>query len=442
MMTEKQPVNIFWFRRDLRFEDNCGLYHALSSGLPVLPVFIFDKNILDPLPRHDSRITFIHQTLEEMNRQLNKLKCGLDIRYGRPVEIFKSLVRAYDIKLVYVNHDYEPYALQRDSEIKILLQEHGIDFRTYKDQVIFEKNEIINQSGKPYTVFTPYRKAWQENLHAGDLAPYPSQALLDHLLQQNPERIPTLQDMGFEKTAVEIPPTDVSEDILRLYDRQRDFPGIDGTSKISVHLRFGTVSIRRQVEKGLSLNETWLSELIWREFFMMILANFPHVVERPFNANYESIPWKNNEKDFRRWCDGTTGYPIVDAGMRELNTTGYMHNRVRMITASFLTKHLLIDWRKGERYFALKLMDYDLAANNGNWQWAAGCGCDAAPYFRVFNPYIQTKKFDPEYQYIRRWVPEFDTPDYPEPMIEHSIARKRALAVYREALKKDEKSES
>ncbi len=441
-MNEKHSVNIFWFRRDLRLEDNCGLYHALNSDLPVLPVFIFDKNILDPLPRHDSRITFIHHVLEVLNRRLNKIKSGLDVRYGRPAEIFKSLVRSYDIKAVYANHDYEPYALQRDSEIKILLQKHGIDFRTYKDQVIFEKNEIMNQSGKTYTVFTPYRKAWQANLQPGDLAPYPSEALLDRLLKRKPENIPTMHDIGFEKVAVEIPPSDVPEDILRLYDQQRDFPAIDGTSKLSVHLRFGTISIRRQVEKGLALNETWLSELIWRDFFMMILANFPYVVDQPFNANYLAVAWQNDHETFQRWCAGKTGYPIVDAGMRELNKTGYMHNRVRMITAGFLTKHLLIDWRKGERYFALKLMDYDLAANNGNWQWAAGCGCDAAPYFRVFNPYIQSKKFDPEYQYIRKWVPEFDTPDYPEPIIEHTFARERALAVYAEALKKSGKSKS
>ncbi len=439
-MTDKQHINVFWFRRDLRFFDNHGLFQALNAGLPVLPLFIFDKNILDPLPRLDARITFIHRALEKMHAQLARIGGSLSVQYGHPTEVFRRLCGSYDIKTVYTNHDYEPYAVGRDTAIGNLLGEQKVKFKTFKDQVIFEKVEILTGNGKPYTVFTPYRRAWQSLLQPGDIAPYPSETMLDRFLKCTPQAMPTLAEMDFDPVKIKIPPTDPPEDKISLYDRQRDFPAIEGTSKIGVHLRFGTVSIRRQVEKALSLNDTWLSELIWREFFMMILANFPYVVEQPFNPKYEDIEWRDDEDAFRRWCDGQTGYPIVDAGMRELNNTGYMHNRVRMITAGFLTKHLLIDWRKGERYFALKLIDYDLSANNGNWQWAAGCGCDAAPYFRVFNPYIQTEKFDPEHKYIRKWVPEFDTSDYPKPIVEHRFGRERALAVYGEALKKSTKS--
>jgi len=433
-MTSKPQIAVFWFRRDLRFSDNCGLFHALRSDLPVLPLFIFDKNILDPLPSRDARVTFIRHTLENMQNELSRQGRSLMVRYGRPSEIFKDLCQTYDIREVYTNHDYEPYAQKRDLEIETLLKKRNIDFRTFKDQVIFEKREILTRNDKPFTVYTPYRKTWQAHITPGDIAPYSSETMIKNFHKVEPQPMPTLAEMGFEPFDLYIPPIDPPEDILHRYDRQRDYPAISGTSRLGVHLRFGTVSVRRMVEKAMLFNDTWLSELVWREFFMMILANFPHVVDQPFNPKYAHIPWRDDNENFIRWCEGQTGYPIVDAGMRELNQTGFMHNRVRMITASFLTKHLLIDWRSGERYFAKKLLDYDLSANNGNWQWAAGCGCDAAPYFRIFNPYLQTERFDPDHTYIRKWVPEFEKPEYPQPIVEHKFARARALAVYGGAL--------
>ncbi len=430
-----ENIAIFWFRRDLRLEDNCGLFHALNSGSPVLPLFIFDDNILSELnDKQDRRVEFIHRALLEIQTELEAAGSTLLIRQGKPQKIWKSLCSQLNIAAVYTNHDYEPYAIQRDSAVKDLLNARNIPFHTFKDQVIFEKDEVLSAQEKPYTVYTPYKNTWRKKLKINDIQPFVSQNLKQHLLKCDPIALPALEDIGFQKTGTAFPPKALREDIIRTYDEQRDFPGIEGTSRLSVHLRFGTVSIRLLVQHALELNETWLEELIWREFFMMILWQFPKVVNQPFKEKYANVPWRNNETEFESWCRGKTGYPIVDAGMRELNETGFMHNRVRMVTASFLTKHLLIDWRWGERYFAQKLLDYELSSNNGNWQWAAGCGCDAAPYFRIFNPTTQAQKFDPQSTYLKKWVPELNTLDYPNPVVEHKFARQRALAAFKSVI--------
>ena len=426
---------IFWFRRDLRLEDNTALYRALKSGHPVVPLFIFDSHILDALEdRRDQRVRFIHQTLAELDRRLRQHGSSLRIRHGKPVEVWRELINELDPAAVFTNRDYEPYARQRDEAVADLLQKNDIYFYDYKDQAIFEKDEVLTQQGTPYTVYTPYRRRWEELLAGKAPQSSPSEKLLDKLIPGQEAAFPALEDLGFRDDQGDFPAEELPEEIIREYHQKRDYPAIPGTTRLGIHLRFGTVSIRHLVRRALELNDTWLSELIWREFFMMILWHFPHVVDQPFREKYAAIPWRNNEEEFQRWCEGQTGYPIVDAGMRELNQTGFMHNRVRMITASFLTKHLLIDWRWGEAYFAKKLLDYDLAANNGNWQWAAGCGCDAAPYFRIFNPYTQTEKFDPQGKYLARWVPERDHPDYPKPMVDHKFARERALDTYKKAL--------
>ncbi|MEP7373084.1 MAG: deoxyribodipyrimidine photo-lyase [Chitinophagaceae bacterium] len=434
---DKPVVNIFWFRRDLRLHDNAGLYYALKEKTPVLPVFIFDRNILDELEnKTDSRVEFIHQALEEMQSFLNKMRATLDIRYGFPLEIYKDLLNEYSVRKVFANHDYEPYARERDGAIEKLLQSSGASLHTYKDQVIFEKNEVVKDDSKPYTIFTPYSRRWKSIVTEFYLEGYPTKKYFNNFFKQDKKEIPSLESMGFKSAEQAFPPKEWKTDIIKHYKEQRDIPSVKGTSRLSVHLRFGTISIRELAGKAGALNETFLNELIWRDFYHAIIWHFPHVVGHSFKPEYDKIRWRNNEKEFEAWCAGQTGYPIVDAGMRELNETGFMHNRVRMITASFLTKHLLIDWRWGEAYFAKKLLDYDLAANNGGWQWAAGSGCDAAPYFRVFNPYLQTKKFDPELKYIRKWVPEFEEFTYPQPIVEHEAARKRCLEVYGETLKK------
>lgn len=424
---------IWWLRRDLRLTDNSALYHALKSGYPVFPLFIFDKNILDDLESDDARVEFIHQQLEAIQKQLVRLGSTLDVRFGTPYKVFCNISEEYQIKAVYTNHDYEPYATKRDDEVRKLLGEYGIDFHSFKDQVIFEKDEVIKDNGTPYEVFTPYAKKWKSLLGDKDISPYNKKDL--SLLIQRPIRdIPSLGTLGFRSSRRSFPSHSIDYDLIKTYERTRDFPGENGTSRLGVHLRFGTISIRELVRIVKDLNDKFLDELIWREFYQMILWHHPRIVNESFKQQYDKIQWRNNEKEFQRWCDGNTGYPIVDAGMRELNETGYMHNRVRMITASFLTKHLLIDWRWGEAYFAKKLLDYELASNNGGWQWAAGSGCDAAPYFRVFNPAIQTKKFDPELKYVKKWVPEFEEFSYPKPMVEHEFARKRAIETYRKAL--------
>jgi deoxyribodipyrimidine photo-lyase len=431
-----QEVSVFWFRRDLRLTDNAGLYHALKSGLPVLPIFIFDRNILDKLEdKADKRVEFIHNNLQHLKTELEAMGSSLQVYYGTPLDVWKEVINKYPVKKVFTNHDYEPYALERDTEIGELFDENGIAFTTYKDQVIFEKGEVLKADGLPYTVYTPYSKVWKAKLTEFYVKPYPTERYFSNFYKTPAFNLITLEEIGFSKTEAFFPTTVVSEELIKNYANTRDIPAIHGTSRLSLHFRFGTVSIREKAVIAKDLSEKYFNELIWREFYMSILWHFPHVVNGAFRPEYNKIQWENNEAHFKRWCEGKTGYPMVDAGMRELNATGYMHNRVRMVVASFLTKHLLIDWRWGEAYFAQKLLDFELASNNGGWQWAAGCGVDAAPYFRVFNPELQLQKFDPQYIYVRRWVPEFGTPLYPRPIVDHRQARERCLQAYQAALK-------
>lgn len=434
-----QAINVFWFRRDLRLEDNAGLYHALRSGNPVLPVFIFDKNILNKLDdKYDRRVEFIHTSLLKIQEELVAMHSTLQVFYSTPEETFHQLSSSYTIEKVFTNHDYEPYAKERDNLIAEMLLRKGIAFETFKDQVIFEKDEVIKEDGKPYTVFTPYSKKWKSLLHSDQLKPFATESHFNNFLKTAAKEIPSLEKMGFKKSGLTFPPAQLDEAIVAKYKEQRDIPGIQSTSKLGLHLRFGTVSIRDIAKRGSALSETYLNELIWRDFYHMILWHFPRVGKgKAFKPAYDNIEWRRDNGEFEKWCNGQTGYPIVDAGMRELNATGFMHNRVRMIVASFLSKHLLLDWRLGEAYFAQKLLDFDLAANNGGWQWAAGSGCDAAPYFRIFNPYLQTLKFDPELSYVKKWVPEFQEFSYPSPIVVHDEARKRCLEVYSKALKQD-----
>jgi deoxyribodipyrimidine photo-lyase len=441
-----KKISIFWFRRDLRLADNAGLYHALRGGHPVLPLFIFDTEILEQLEdRADARLTFIHDAISDLHRALGELGSTLLIRHGSPLAVYESLVQEYDIAAVHTNRDYEPYALARDKAVQTLLQAHGADLHTYKDHVIFDGDEVVKDDGKPYTVFTPFSKKWLTKLGSkpfhGDpgqsfyLASYPTERYFQHFLPCAPGPLPDLAALGFSRTQITLPPAHVPRERVRQYAERRDFLAVEGTTRLGIHYRFGTVSIREKARAAQGLSSTYLNELIWRDFYSMILQHFPHVAEGPFRPAYAAIPWRNNPDHFAAWCAGRTGYPVVDAGMRELNTTGHMHNRARMIVASFLTKHLLIDWRWGEAYFAGKLLDFDLASNNGGWQWAAGCGTDAAPYFRIFNPESQQAKFDKGFQYVRRWVPEYGTPAYPRPIVNHQQARIDCLAAYKSALK-------
>ena len=426
----------YWFRRDLRLKDNAGLYHALKNNSSVVPIFIFDKNILEKLKEEDTRVTFLFDQIQKLKSELNELGSDLIVEYGEPIEIWKKLLNETQSSKIYTNKDYEPYAIERDKSIKKLVEEKHGTFHSYKDHVIFEENEILKADGKPYTVFTPYSRKWMEKLTEECMKPYPNQEYYAHFFKENaPSAIGSLSDMGFIRTEIRIPHMDVEPEVIQNYDKTRDIPAlVDGTSRLGVHFRFGTISIRSWGASAWQLNQTFLSELCWRDFYQQILWHFPKVVAHSFKSKYEKIEWRNNKAEFERWCNGTTGYPLVDAGMRQLNETGYMHNRVRMVTASFLCKHLLIDWRWGEQYFAEKLLDYDLGANNGGWQWSAGTGCDAAPYFRVFNPESQQKKFDPKFEYIQKWVPEYGTPDYPLPMVDHKQARERALFTYKSGL--------
>lgn len=430
----KTKLSIFWFRRDLRLEDNAGLCQALASGFPVLPIFIFDTAILDALAnKSDRRVDYIHQALSAINLTLKNYHSKLSCFYGKPLEIFQQLSQEYDIQAVFCNRDYEPQAIERDTEIYNFFQSKLVPFKAFKDQVIFDKNDIVKNDGTPYTVYTPYAKKWKEILTEKDY--HIHKADFNHFLKQDFTEIHSLKDIGFKKTEFHFDTPELDAKIIDEYDKYRDFPALQKTTQLGIALRFGTISIRKCVDFALQHNQTWLNELIWREFFMQILYHFPKVVHQSFKAKYDFIQWRNDEQEFKLWCTGKTGYPIVDAGMRQLNQTGYMHNRVRMIVASFLCKHLLIDWRWGEAYFAEKLNDYDLSANNGNWQWAAGSGCDAAPYFRVFNPALQTEKFDKNFEYIKKWLPEFGTEKYPKPIVEHRFARDRALKIYAEAVK-------
>ncbi|MGW9686061.1 cryptochrome/photolyase family protein [Flagellimonas sp. 2504JD1-5] len=434
----KQPVSIFWFRRDLRLNDNTGLYHALQSGYPVLPIFIFDTEILDKLPKNDSRVSFFHGQLQKISKELkSRFKSGIAMHLGNPISVFIQLQHQYEVKAVYTNLDYEPYAFKRDREIKNLLAKDNINFHSFKDQVIFETNEIIKDDGNPYVVYTPYKKRWKEQfdpkLHLPHFDTY------SHFVKlYKSTEIPNLElsDLGFEPSPILVPEFNLNSDLIENYEDTRNFPANElGTSRLGPHLRFGTVSIRKVVKKAIAeKNEVFWNELIWREFFMQILRHFPHTISKSFKPKYDRIVWRNNEKEFEAWKTGKTGYPLVDAGMRELNATGYMHNRVRMVVASFLCKHLLIDWRWGEAYFAEKLLDFDLASNIGNWQWAAGSGVDAAPYFRIFNPTTQIDKFDAQKAYVLKWVPELQELTYPLPMVDHKMARERCLKVYKEAV--------
>ena len=434
-----EALSLVWLRRDLRLEDNAALYHALRSGRPVLPVFIFDKLILDQLEdQADRRVTFLVQEIGRLRDELAEHGSALVVCYGEPVDVWKNLISEYTIGDVFTNYDYEVYAKERDKTVSELLDKNGIGFRSSKDQTIFDRDEVLTKTNKPYTVYTPYSRTWHKKLDEFYLKSYPTRKYFERLYQTKPLPIPTLADMGFTPVDDNIPARTVSGKILDNYGDTRDYPALKrGTSQLSMHLRFGTVSIRelaRQAQKAK--DKTFLNELCWRDFYFQVLDHNPHVEKQSFRRDYDQIAWRNNEAEFEKWCRGETGYPIVDAGMRQLNTIGWMHNRVRMITASFLCKHLLIDWRWGEAYFGRKLRDYDLSANNGGWQWAAGSGTDAAPYFRVFNPTEQAKRFDPDNTYIRQWVPEFGTSDYPPPMVDHVEARERALNTYRKTLKK------
>lgn len=427
-------MTIFWFRRDLRLHDNHGLYEALSGDDEILPIFIFDSNILAELPKNDARVTLIHSLLDRMQQQLKALGKSMAVFHDEPEKVFAKLIKENDIKAVYTNHDYEPYARKRDKAIKQLLNDNNIDFHTFKDHVIFECDEVVKDDGTLYVVYTPYMKKWKETMLKRPFKQFPSQDMVSKIASHAYPFL-SLEDIGFTESTIKAKPFDVSGNILDNYSDRRDFPAIHGTSRLGPYLRFGSISIREAVKAANSAKEeTFLNELIWREFFMQILWHFPQTVNNSFRPTYDTIKWRNNESEFRAWCEGRTGYPIVDAGMRELNATGYMHNRVRMVVASFLCKHLLIDWRWGEAYFALKLLDYEQASNVGNWQWAAGSGVDAAPYFRIFNPEEQVKKFDKEFKYIKKWVPEFQELDY-QPVVDHKEARERALMVYKEAVK-------
>jgi deoxyribodipyrimidine photo-lyase len=429
-------INVFWFRRDLRLHDNHGLSVALNAGLPVLPVFIYDKTILHKLEdKSDARLTFIHEHIHKMKEELERSGSSLKLIHATPEEAFEGITGCYDIHTVFTNEDYEPYATERDNLISKLLKKKGISFQTFKDQVVFAGNDVLKDDGKPYTVYTPYSKKWKKHFGESMVEPYGSKQKAENFLQVEPFKDIGLKEMGFQAKKMEWPSKKIPLKIISDYDKTRDFPAREGTSRMGVHLRFGTVSIRELMKVAIEHNQTYMNELIWREFFMMILWHFPHVVSESFRRQYDKIPWRNDEKEFQMWCEGKTGYPIVDAGMRQLSETGYMHNRVRMVTASFLTKHLLTDWRWGEAWFAAKLLDYELSSNNGGWQWAAGSGCDAAPYFRIFNPTSQQKKFDPELEYINQWVPQYGHEHYPEPIVEHSLARERALNTFQKALK-------
>ncbi len=428
-------INIIWLRRDLRLFDNAALYRALKSNENVLPLFIFDEEILTKLNnKKDSRLTFIHQQVAYIKTELKSLDSDILVKYGKPLDVWKKITEEFDVQNVFANQDYEPYAIQRDKQISEFLKSKNIGFETFKDQVIFDYTEVLKDDNTPYAVYTPYSKKWKLKLTPFHLKEYPCEKYYSQLYKNINFHFPTLEEIGFAKSDIFFPNKQANIEIIKNYDQTRDIPSINGTSRLSLHLRFGTISIRQLTKTAMKTNEKYLYELIWREFYMQILAHFPKVVDSCFRPEYNRIEWRNNSQEFELWCQGLTGYPIVDAGMRELNETGHMHNRVRMIVSSFLTKHLLIDWRWGEQYFAEKLLDFELASNNGGWQWSAGCGVDAAPYFRIFNPYIQTEKFDKEKKYIHQWLPDLKELSYPKPIVEHDFARKRCLEVYKKSL--------
>jgi deoxyribodipyrimidine photo-lyase len=431
----KEEISVCWFRRDLRLDDNAALYEALRGPYPVLPLFIFDTKILKKLSnQEDPRVTFIHHTLQEIHSELATQGSTIAVKYGTPEEVWIQILKNYNVKAVYTNHDYEPNAIERDDALAEYLASEQIEFKTFKDQVIFEKNEILKADGKPYTVFTPYFNQWRAKLNEFYIKSYPIDNYFNNLLKIAPLPLPTLAEIGFKESSQKFPSKRFGSKLTD-YEDKRDFPAVDATTHIGMHLRFGTISIREAAQQALKQKANkWLSELAWRDFYMMILWHFPRIVHQSFKPAYDNIQWLNNESDFEAWCEGKTGYPLVDAGMRQLNQTGYMHNRVRMVVASFLTKHLLIDWRWGEAYFAEKLLDYEMASNIGGWQWSCGCGNDAAPYFRVFNPELQAKKFDPDQAYINQWLPEYKQQKHVQPIVEHAFARERVLKVFKDAL--------
>ncbi len=424
----KTSVRIFWFRRDLRLDDNHGLYKACKDGT-TLPVFIFDEAILNQLQEEDARVTYIHKCLQKIQTQLKQFGKGLKVYYGNVLSCWEKILSTYDVETVYFNKDYEPSTIERDKRVVNLLNQSNIPVYQFKDQVVFEEHDILKSNGKPYTVYTPYKNQWLKLFNSEAIKPFPSEAYIHRLMDIN-TIIPDLSTLGFKHSIVPVKP--VYFDALDKYDEVRDFPALNQTSNLSVLLRFGTFSTRKAIDLALRTNKVWLNELIWRSFFKQILFHFPHVVNEPFKPLYSDFPWRNNTDEFAAWCKGETGYPMVDAGMRELNSTSYMHNRVRMVCASFLCKHLLIDWRWGEAYFASKLLDYDLSANNGNWQWAASTGCDSVPYFRIFNPELQIKRFDTDLVYIKQWIKDFNELSYPKPMVEHKVARARCLNLFKE----------
>ena len=430
----KDKVSVFWFRRDLRINDNHGLLKALEGDYPVLPIFIFDENILDELEDElDARVSFIHQTLNNLQNQLSKRHKGLKVYYDTPESAWEKVLEEFNVQSAYTNRDYEPYAQSRDKNIYELLKDEEIHFKGFKDHVIFEKDEILTQKGEPYSVFSPYSKNWKSSLTEHTFQHFKSEDKLENLYTIN-TNLPELSDIGFKESDISVPDYDLSDSLLKDYKQDRDYPAINGTSRLSPHLRFGTISVREVCRQAKEVSEPFLNEIIWRDFYSQVLYHHPKVVTENFRKKYDAVEWRNNEKEFKKWCEGKTGFPIVDAGMRQLNQTGWMHNRLRMITASFLCKDLLIDWRWGEAYFGKKLLDYDLASNNGGWQWAAGTGTDAAPYFRIFNPESQLKKYDPDLKFVKKWIPEYGTEDYPDPIVDHKEARERALSVYKSAI--------
>jgi len=437
MIAVLPPVTVFWFRRDLRLRDNAGLYYALKNHQNVLPVFIFDQNILRDLPQDDLRVQFIHESVQKLKNELQQKGSDLLVQYGQPIDVYKKLIQTYKVQAIYANHDYEPAAIRRDEEIKKFCDGMQIQFLTYKDQCIFEKKEVLTDQQKNYTVFTPYKKKWLASLSEFYLRAYPNEKYEENYFKTEAKsELISLERMNFCRQEFQFPEKKMAVKMLSEYALKRDFPFLENaTSKLGIHFRFGTISPRKAVRETIQRSPTWVSELIWRDFFMQVLWHYPQVEKSSFKPQFEKVAWRSNPAEFERWCEGQTGYPLVDAGMRELNQTGHMHNRVRMLVASFLTKHLLMHWSLGERYFAKKLLDYDMAANNGNWQWAAGTGCDAAPYFRIFNPSSQFEKFDPEAKYVKRWVPEFGTEKYTRPMVDHTFARDRALEEFKRALK-------
>ena len=430
-----EKFTVFWFRRDLRIDDNKGFFEALNGKNKVIPIFIYDTNIIDKLPSDDHRLTFIQNALGGINNAMKRNRCALGTYRGTPKAVFEKIIHEFPIEKVIANHDYEPYATERDERVKELLKTKGIDFETYKDQVIFERNEVVKDDGNPYMVYTPFSRKWLAKLNQEGIESYPSENHLENLYNKQPLPQVCLEEMGFEVSKIFPKDFKFNDDLVDQYEATRNFPAQDATSRIGVQLRFGTQSVRNFVSKSADReNPTFLKELIWREFFMQILWHFPHTVNQCFKKQYNRIEYRNNEEEFEKWCQGKTGYPLVDAGMRELNRTGFMHNRIRMLTASFLCKHLLIDWRWGEAYFAEKLFDYEMSSNIGNWQWSSGCGVDAAPYFRIFNPHEQIKKFDKNLEYIKTWVEDLDQPSYPEPIVAHKFARERCLMEYKLAL--------